>query len=99
MVNTLIIGRYIDRTIERAFFLRLHTTCDVICSQIKKRLPQDPLAEMMIKLFDLDLEPVFTEFRRGDIVSSLADISRLKNVLDLGLSSEIEPCLKQIFKH
>jgi len=36
---------------------------------------------------------------RGDIVNSLADISRLKIVLDLGPSSDIEPCLKQKFKH
>ena len=39
------------------------------------------LAQMMIKIFDLDLEPVFAESRRGDIVNSLADISRLKIVL------------------
>jgi UDP-glucose 4-epimerase len=54
------------------------------------------LAQMMIKLFDLDVEPVLAESRRGDIVNSLADISRLKVVLDLCPSSEIEPCLKQM---
>ena len=64
-----------------------------------KALKIRDLAQMMIKLSDLDLEPVFTESRRGDIVNSLADISRLKIVLDLGPSSEIEPCLKQMFKH
>ena len=64
-----------------------------------KALKIRDLAQMMIKIFDLDLEPVFTESRRGDIVNSLADISRLKIVLDLGPSSEIEPCLKQMFKH
>jgi nucleoside-diphosphate-sugar epimerase len=64
-----------------------------------KALKIRDLAQMMIKLFDLDLEPVYTESRRGDIVNSLADISRLKIVLDFGPSSEIEPCLKQMFKH
>ena len=63
-----------------------------------KALKIRDLAQMMIKIFDLDLEPVFTESRRGDIVNSLADISRLKIVLDFGPSSEIEPCLKQMFK-
>ena len=58
----------------------------------------EDLAHMMIKIFNLDLEPVFTEFRRDDIVNSLADISRLKIVLGFGPSSEIEPCLKQMFK-
>jgi UDP-glucose 4-epimerase len=53
---------------------------------------------MMTKIFEKDLEPVFTEPRRGDIVNSLADISRLKIVLGFGPSSEIEPCLKQMFK-
>ena len=57
------------------------------------------LAQMMIKIFDLDLEPVFAEPRRGDIVNSLADISRLKIVLGFVPSSEIEPCLKQMFIH
>jgi nucleoside-diphosphate-sugar epimerase len=56
------------------------------------------LAQMMIKIFDLDLEPFFTEPRRGDIVNSLADISKLKIVLGFGPSSEIEHCLKQMFK-
>jgi len=57
------------------------------------------LAQMMIKIFDLDLEPVFAESRRGDIVNSLADISRLKTILGFGPSSEIEPSLKQMFIH
>jgi UDP-glucose 4-epimerase len=56
------------------------------------------LAQMMIKIFEIDLEPVFAEPRRGDILNSLADISRLKIVLGFGPSSEIEPCLKQMFK-
>ena len=56
------------------------------------------LAQMMIKIFELDLEPVFTEPRRGDIINSLADISRLKIVLGFGPSSEIEPCLKLMFR-
>jgi UDP-glucose 4-epimerase len=56
------------------------------------------LAQMMIKIFGLDLEPVFAEPRRGDIVNSLADISRLKIVLSFVPPTEIEPYLKQMFK-
>ena len=57
------------------------------------------LAQMMIKIFDLDLEPVLAESRRGDIVNSLADISRLKIVLGFVPSQEIGPSLKQMFIH
>ena len=57
------------------------------------------LAQMMIKIFNLDLEPVFAEPRRGDILNSLADISRLQTVLGFVPSSEIEPYLKQMFIH
>jgi len=57
------------------------------------------LAQMMIKIFNLNLEPVFAEPRRGDIVNSLADISRLQTVLGFVPSSEIEPYLKQMFIH
>ena len=57
------------------------------------------LAQMMTKIFEKDLEPVFTEPRRGDIINSLADISRLETVLGFVPSSEIEPYLKQMFIH
>jgi len=42
-------------------------------------------------------EYVFAEPRRGDIVNSLADISRLETVLGFVPSLEIVPSLKQIF--
>jgi len=57
------------------------------------------LAQMLTKIFNLDLEPVFAEPRRGDNVNSLADISRLETVLGFVPSSEIEPYLKQMFIH
>jgi UDP-glucose 4-epimerase len=63
-----------------------------------KALKIKDLAQMMIKIFDLDLEPVFTEARRGDIINSLADISRLETVLGFVPSREIVPSLKQMFK-
>jgi UDP-glucose 4-epimerase len=56
------------------------------------------LAQMMIKIFDLDLKPDFVEPRRGDIINSLADISRLETILGFVPSGEIEPYLKQMFK-
>jgi UDP-glucose 4-epimerase len=55
------------------------------------------LAQMMIKIFDLDLEPVFAQPRRGDIVNSLADISKIESILGFVPSSKIEPSLKQMF--
>jgi UDP-glucose 4-epimerase len=56
------------------------------------------LAQTMIKIFNLDLKPDFAEPRRGDIINSLADISRLETVLGFVISSEIVPSLKQILK-
>jgi UDP-glucose 4-epimerase len=64
-----------------------------------KALKIKDLAQMMIKIFNLDLEPVFTEARRGDIINSLAVISRLDTVLGFAATREIEPYLKQMFKH
>jgi UDP-glucose 4-epimerase len=63
-----------------------------------KALKIKDLAQMMIKIFNLDLEPVFAEARRGDIINSLADISKLEAVLGFVPSLEIVPSLKQMFK-
>jgi UDP-glucose 4-epimerase len=63
-----------------------------------KALKIRDLAQIMITIFNLDLVPVFAEPRRGDIINSLADISRLKIVLGFGPSRKIEPALKQMFK-
>ena len=56
------------------------------------------LAHTMIKIFNLDLEPIYLEPRRGDIVNSLADISRLETVLGFVPSCDIVPSLKQMLK-
>jgi UDP-glucose 4-epimerase len=64
-----------------------------------KALKIKDLAQMMIKIFDLNFEPVFAEARRGDIINSLADISKLETVLGFVPSREIMPSLKQMFKH
>ena len=55
------------------------------------------LAQMMIQIFNLDLEPVYSEARSGDIINSLADMSRLETVLGFVPSREIVPSLKQMF--
>jgi UDP-glucose 4-epimerase len=64
-----------------------------------KALKIKDLAQMMIKIFNLDLKPVFAEARRGDIINILADISKLETVLGFVPSLEIVPSLKQMFKH
>ena len=63
-----------------------------------KALKIRDLAQIMIKIFNLDLEPVFADARRGDIINSLADISRLETVLGFVPSREIVPSLKQMLK-
>ncbi|PWU81772.1 MAG: hypothetical protein DLM72_05285 [Candidatus Nitrosopolaris wilkensis] len=63
-----------------------------------KALKIKDLAQIMIKIFNLDLEPVFVDARRGDIINSLADISRLETVLGFVPSREIVPSLKQMLK-
>jgi len=64
-----------------------------------KALKIRDLAQMMIQIFNLDLEPVYSEARSGDIINSLADMSRLETVLGFVPSREIVPSLKQMFKH
>jgi UDP-glucose 4-epimerase len=59
-----------------------------------RALKIEDLAQMTIKIFNLDLEPVFAEPRRGNIINSLADISRLETVLGFVPSQEVGPSLK-----
>lgn len=51
----------------------------------------------MINFFALDLEPIFAESRKGDIIKSLANISRLKTGLGFVPSHEMEISLKNMF--
>jgi nucleoside-diphosphate-sugar epimerase len=55
------------------------------------------LAQMITKIFALDLEPIFGENRKGDIVKSVADISRLKTDLGFVPAHEMEKSLKKMF--
>jgi nucleoside-diphosphate-sugar epimerase len=59
-----------------------------------RALKIEDLAQMTIKISNLDLEPGFAEPRRGNIINSLADISRLETVLGFVPSQEIGPSLK-----
>lgn len=56
------------------------------------------LANMMIKSFNLNLDPVFAETRYGDITNSLADTKKLSNALGFVPSHKIEPSLKQMLR-
>lgn len=55
------------------------------------------VAQTMAKIFGVEYKPVFAESRNGDIVNSIADISKLKTILEYVPRSEMEICLKKIF--
>lgn len=57
------------------------------------------LAKIMIKIVGLDLDPIFAEPKRGDIMNSYADIKKLRTELGFATFTEIESGLKQILKH
>lgn len=57
------------------------------------------LAKIMIKIAGLDLDPIFAEPKRGDIMNSYADIKKLRTELGFTTFTEIESGLKQILKH
>lgn len=54
------------------------------------------LARLMIRLFGLDLEPIHTDPRPGDIRHSCADISRAEKVLGWRPKTDLESGLREI---
>ena len=55
------------------------------------------LAEIMIKLSGLSLEPIYEEPRKGDIEKSQADTSLAKNLINWEPKTTLEEGLKKIF--
>lgn len=58
----------------------------------------DDLAQKMIRIFDIDLEPIYYRSKEGDIKYSYADTKKSKNILKFIAIEELESCLKQIVK-
>ena len=56
------------------------------------------LAKKMIRVFGLDnsIEPIYREANKGDIIFSLADTSRLKQILKTAAKANIEDELTRI---
>ena len=78
---------------------RVLSSSDVLNVGTGKPTKIKDLAKIMIKIADLDLEPVFAEPKRGDIKDSYADIKKLKANLGFTTFTEIQSGLKQILKH
>jgi UDP-glucose 4-epimerase len=55
------------------------------------------LAKLMIKIFGLDLEPIFSEPKEGDIKNSYADITKSKKELRFVPIEEINSALNEQF--
>lgn len=62
-----------------------------------KAMRINEVAQIMAKIFGVEYKPIFAESRNGDIVNSIADISKLKTILEYVPRSEMELCLKKIF--
>jgi UDP-glucose 4-epimerase len=56
------------------------------------------LAQRMIRIFGIDLEPIYYEAKEGDIKYIYADTKKSKSILKFIAIEEIESCLKQILK-
>jgi UDP-glucose 4-epimerase len=54
------------------------------------------LAQMMIRILNLNLKPVFTEPRPGDIIYSVSDTNRLRDHLGFEPSDELEGYLRKM---
>jgi len=54
------------------------------------------LSEIIIKLFDKDLEPVYVEKRKGDIKHSYSDVSKAKNLLEYNSEYSLKEGLEKI---
>lgn len=55
------------------------------------------LAQNMTNIFSLDIEPVFADYRKGDIIKSVADISRLITIIGYVPCYDMETTLKEIY--
>jgi UDP-glucose 4-epimerase len=55
------------------------------------------LAQIMAKIFAVEYNPIFAESKNGDIINSIADISKLKTILEYVPSNDMEICLEKIF--
>jgi UDP-glucose 4-epimerase len=62
-----------------------------------KRMKIKALAKLMIKIFGLDLEPIFSEPKEGDIKNSYADITKSKKELRFVPIEEINSALNEQF--
>ena len=87
----------VARAIEKTLTIRLEEYM-VFNIGTGKRISIRELAELMIKLFGLNLEPVYAPPRRGDIMHSYADISRAKRILGWHPSISLEEGLKKLIE-
>jgi len=63
-----------------------------------KKISIKELAEMIIQISNLELEPKFENMREGDITLSQADTSMSKNLLNWKSKKELNEWLAEIFK-
>ena len=63
-----------------------------------KKISIKELAEMIIQISNLELEPKFENVREGDITLSQADTSMSKNLLNWKSKKELNEWLAEIFK-
>ena len=63
-----------------------------------KKLSIKELAEMIIQISNLELEPKFENVREGDIILSQADTSISENLLNWKSKKELNEWLAEIFK-
>lgn len=62
-----------------------------------KSLKIKDLAKLMIKTFKVDLEPIFAEQKKGDIMNSYADITKSKDELKFIATENLNSALKLQF--
>jgi len=63
-----------------------------------KPITINDLAQTMIRISGLDLEPIYKEERKGDIKYSTVDITKSKNILGFIATEKVELALRQMLK-
>jgi UDP-glucose 4-epimerase len=58
----------------------------------------EDLAHRMIRIFGIDLKPIYYEARVGDIKYIYADTKKSKSILKFVAIEELESCLKRMLK-
>lgn len=87
---------FVDDVVQAILLATETEVTDVFNVGTGKPTSINDLAQLMIRLFRLDLQPIYDEANNGDVTLSLADIEKASNLLRFNAKEDLESGLKRI---